>query len=65
MAHSIFGGEIHGGDVSLEDYHPFDPSPSSKASIRPGPIQHGTPLNPYIPAPNPSPPMPSDDDQSP
>ncbi|KAJ8448459.1 hypothetical protein Cgig2_022087 [Carnegiea gigantea] len=65
VPHSIFGGELHGGDVSLEDYRPFDPSPSSKASIRPGPIQHGTPLNPYIPTPKPSPPMPSDDDQSP
>lgn len=44
------------GTVNLEDYHPIDPVPSSKASIRPGPIQHGTPLMPYIPksAPPPS-----------
>ncbi|CAI9775427.1 unnamed protein product [Fraxinus pennsylvanica] len=38
-----------GGNASLEDYHPIDPVPSSKASVRPGPIQHGTPLMPYIP----------------
>lgn len=41
------------GGVNLEDYHPIDPVPSSKASIRPGPIQHGTPLMPYIPKPSP------------
>ncbi|KAB2076203.1 hypothetical protein ERO13_A06G023200v2 [Gossypium hirsutum] len=42
--------------VDLEDYrHRIDPVPSSKASIKPGPIEHGTPLNPYIPKP-PSPP---------
>ncbi|CAA2988796.1 uncharacterized protein LOC111391075 isoform X2 [Olea europaea var. sylvestris] len=37
------------GNASLEDYRPIDPVPSSKASVRPGPIQHGTPLMPYIP----------------
>ncbi|XP_057973417.1 uncharacterized protein LOC131161587 [Malania oleifera] len=37
------------GTVNLEDYLPIDPVPSSKASLRPGPIQHGTPLKPYIP----------------
>ncbi|KAG8491969.1 hypothetical protein CXB51_015359 [Gossypium anomalum] len=42
--------------VDLEDYrHRIDPVPSSKASIKPGPIEHGTPLNPFIPKP-PSPP---------
>ncbi|PSS31477.1 Unconventional myosin-VIIb like [Actinidia chinensis var. chinensis] len=41
------------GSVNLEDYRPIDPVPSSKASIRPGPIQHGTPLMPYIPKPSP------------
>ena len=41
--------------VSLDDYHPTDPSPSSKASIRPGPIDHGTPLIPFIPKPSPPP----------
>ncbi|KAH8487944.1 hypothetical protein H0E87_023862 [Populus deltoides] len=40
-------------NVNLEDYHPIDPVPSSKASIKPGPIEHGTPLNPYIPKPSP------------
>ncbi|KAJ8762548.1 hypothetical protein K2173_007987 [Erythroxylum novogranatense] len=44
-------------NVNLEDYHPIDPVPSSKASIKPGPIQHGVPLMPYIPKP--SPPAPS------
>ncbi|KAK1554647.1 hypothetical protein Q3G72_015179 [Acer saccharum] len=49
----------HGvGKVNLEDYHPIDPAPSSKASIKPGPIQHGSPLIPYIPKPLP-PPTPS------
>jgi hypothetical protein len=41
------------GKVNLDDYRPIDPVPSSKASIRPGPIQHGTPLMPYIPRPSP------------
>ena len=41
------------GSVDVEDYHPIDPVPSSKASIRPGPIQHGTPLIPFIPKPSP------------
>ncbi|CAK9177557.1 unnamed protein product, partial [Ilex paraguariensis] len=41
------------GNEELEDYHPIDPVPSSKASVRPGPIQHGTPLMPYIPKPSP------------
>ncbi|XP_028092577.1 uncharacterized protein LOC114292750 [Camellia sinensis] len=41
------------GSVNLEDYNPIDPVPSSKASLRPGPIQHGTPLMPYIPKPSP------------
>lgn len=39
--------------VSLEDYGPVDPSPSSKTSIKPGPIVHGTPFMPYIPQPSP------------
>ncbi|KAI3465274.1 hypothetical protein Pfo_021937 [Paulownia fortunei] len=46
------------GHVILEDYRPIDPVPSSKASIRPGPIQHGTPLMPYIPKPSPPPSQP-------
>ncbi|GMI82692.1 hypothetical protein HRI_001938500 [Hibiscus trionum] len=39
--------------VDMEDYHPIDPVPSSKASIKPGPIEHGSPLIPYIPKPSP------------
>ncbi|KAH7567514.1 hypothetical protein JRO89_XS07G0084900 [Xanthoceras sorbifolium] len=37
------------GKVNLEDYHPIDPVPSSKASIKPGPIEHSSPLIPHIP----------------
>ncbi|XP_042494773.1 uncharacterized protein LOC122074047 [Macadamia integrifolia] len=49
-----------GGNVNLEDYGSIDPSPSSKA-IESGPIEHGTPLMPYIPNPGPpSPPSSSD-----
>lgn len=44
---------IVAGNVNLEDYHPIDPVPSSKASLKPGPIQHGTPLIPFIPKPSP------------
>ncbi|KAF8410201.1 hypothetical protein HHK36_002723 [Tetracentron sinense] len=36
-------------NMNLEDYHLIDPVPSSKASIKSGPIEHGTPLMPYIP----------------
>ncbi|XP_009782382.1 uncharacterized protein LOC107809232 [Nicotiana tabacum] len=43
------------GKINLEDYRPIDPVPSSKASVRPGPIQHGTPLMPYIPKQPPPP----------
>ncbi|XP_072980370.1 uncharacterized protein [Typha angustifolia] len=37
------------GSINLEDYPRFDPSPSSKAAIKAGPIEHGTPLMPYVP----------------
>ncbi|GMN34950.1 hypothetical protein TIFTF001_005016 [Ficus carica] len=40
-------------NVNLEDYHPIDPVPSSKASVKPGPIEHGAPIIPYIPKPSP------------
>ncbi|KAK9023428.1 hypothetical protein V6N11_003648 [Hibiscus sabdariffa] len=40
-------------NVDMDDYHPIDPVPSSKASIKPGPIEHGSPLIPYIPKPPP------------
>ncbi|XP_009596529.1 uncharacterized protein LOC107789707 [Nicotiana tabacum] len=42
-------------NLDLEDYRPIDPVPSTKASIRPGPVEHGTPLMPYIPKPSPPP----------
>ncbi|KAL8144025.1 hypothetical protein V2J09_017057 [Rumex salicifolius] len=49
------GSVSHGkGKVGLDDYQTVDPSPSSKA-VRPGPIQHGTPLIPYIPSRSPPP----------
>ncbi|KAI3412909.1 uncharacterized protein J3R85_016809, partial [Psidium guajava] len=41
------------GKATLEDYGPIDPVPNSKASIRPGPIDHGTPLMPFMPKPSP------------
>ncbi|XP_061355681.1 uncharacterized protein LOC133300187 [Gastrolobium bilobum] len=41
------------GHVTLDDYNPIDPVPSAKASVNPGPIEHGTPLMPYIPKPPP------------
>ncbi|CAH9111054.1 unnamed protein product [Cuscuta epithymum] len=43
------------GKLNLEDYGPIDPVPSSKASVRPGPIKHDTPFLPYLPKP-PAPP---------
>lgn len=52
--------EGEAGKINLEDYrHPMDPVPSSKASVRPGPIEHGTPLMPYIPKQPPPPPPPT------
>ncbi|XP_009764500.1 uncharacterized protein LOC107821139 [Nicotiana tabacum] len=53
-----FGPSTTEGDSSnldMEDYRPIDPVPSTKASIRPGPVEHGTPLMPYIPRPSPPP----------
>lgn len=47
------------GNLNLDDYHPIDPVPSSKASIKPGPIEHGTPLNPFIPKRPPPPSSPA------
>ncbi|KAJ4836576.1 hypothetical protein Tsubulata_039785 [Turnera subulata] len=51
------GNNPSSADMNLEDYRPIDPVPSSKASIKPGPIQHGTPLNPFIPKPAPPSPV--------
>uniref|UniRef100_A0A0E0CWY1 Uncharacterized protein n=1 Tax=Oryza meridionalis TaxID=40149 RepID=A0A0E0CWY1_9ORYZ len=42
-------------NVMIDDYRPVDPSPSSKATIGAGPIEHGTPLLPYVPRPKPPP----------
>ncbi|XP_019156598.1 PREDICTED: uncharacterized protein LOC109153215 isoform X2 [Ipomoea nil] len=50
---SAYDGD--GGKAYTDDYGPIDPVPSSKASVKPGPIQHGTPLMPYIPIPSPPP----------
>ncbi|XP_027942003.1 uncharacterized protein LOC114195657 isoform X1 [Vigna unguiculata] len=49
-------------DMIPTDYSPVDPPPGSrsKASLYPDPIEHGTPLIPYIPKPAPSPPGDSD-----
>ncbi|KAK1275135.1 hypothetical protein QJS04_geneDACA001619 [Acorus gramineus] len=43
------------GNVEVEDYPHFDPAPSSKAAIRYAPIEHGTPLMPYVRKPSPPP----------
>nr|KYP48684.1 hypothetical protein KK1_029666 [Cajanus cajan] len=51
---SSIEGDI--GQVNLNDYGSVDPVPSTfQASVHAGPIEHGTPLNPYI-IPKPSPP---------
>lgn len=47
-------------NVRTDDYQPVDPSPSSKATIRAGPIEHGTPLLPYVPRYTPPPGHPKD-----
>uniref|UniRef100_A0A164X167 Uncharacterized protein n=1 Tax=Daucus carota subsp. sativus TaxID=79200 RepID=A0A164X167_DAUCS len=56
LDHSQVSGTSNAGSINPQDYGPVDPVPSSKASIQAGPIQHDTPLMPYIP---PSPPAPS------
>lgn len=38
-----------GDRVSLEDYNPIDPIPGGAKNVNPGPIEHGTPLMPFIP----------------
>ncbi|KAI4321069.1 hypothetical protein MLD38_034490 [Melastoma candidum] len=44
----------------LEDYGLIDPAPATKTSVGPRPIDHGTPLIPYLPQqPPPTPPLPS------
>ncbi|PWA92675.1 hypothetical protein CTI12_AA052430 [Artemisia annua] len=54
----FIGDESGNGNIDEDDYLPNDPAPSSKASIRPGPIEHGAPLMPYIPKPAPPSPGP-------
>ncbi|XP_028056190.1 uncharacterized protein LOC114260305 isoform X3 [Camellia sinensis] len=51
--HASITDKSNSGSIKLEDYNPIDLGPSSKASVRPGPIQYGTPLMPYIPKPSP------------
>ncbi|KAJ0228889.1 hypothetical protein HA466_0320990 [Hirschfeldia incana] len=47
-------------ELGLEDYNiRVDPTPTTKHSVRGGPIEHGSPLNPYIPKLPPPPPPPS------
>ncbi|XP_022981994.1 uncharacterized protein LOC111480979 isoform X2 [Cucurbita maxima] len=45
--------KAHPSGVNLDDYHPIDPVPSSKTSLKPGPIEHGAPLLPHMPNPPP------------
>ncbi|XP_058722213.1 uncharacterized protein LOC131594135 [Vicia villosa] len=47
--------------VSLEDYNPVDPTPGDdRKNVQPGPIEHGTPLMPFIPISPPPAPSPGD-----
>ncbi|BAT82605.1 hypothetical protein VIGAN_03264600 [Vigna angularis var. angularis] len=55
---NVKSGISNNGDMSqviLTDYNPVDPTPGSrtKASLYPDPIEHGSPLIPYIPKPSP------------
>lgn len=48
--------KIDTGYMTLDDYHPTHPPPGSRdVPFRPHPIEHGSPLNPYIPKPPPPP----------
>ncbi|CAF2363560.1 unnamed protein product [Brassica rapa] len=55
-------GQMAEMELGLEDYNiRVDPTPTTKHSVRGGPIEHGSPLNPYIPKlPPPPPPQPQD-----
>ncbi|CAI8584784.1 unnamed protein product [Vicia faba] len=49
------------GRVSVEDYNPVDPTPGrDQKNVNPGPIEHGTPLIPFIPISPPPKPGPGD-----
>lgn len=43
--------------MTLDDYHPIHPPPGSDPDeiLRPRPVEHGSPLNPYMPKPPPPP----------
>lgn len=45
-------------DIDLKDYQSVDPVPSSRTTIRSGPIEHNAPLNPWIISHPPPPPHP-------
>ncbi|XP_045810078.1 uncharacterized protein LOC123904453 [Trifolium pratense] len=43
-----------GDQVTLKDYNPIDPLPGvGPSNVNAGPIEHGTPLMPFIPKPPP------------
>ncbi|KAL9415294.1 hypothetical protein AB3S75_043557 [Citrus x aurantiifolia] len=48
-SNTVTQGKFIEGSINLEDYHQIDPVPSSSAAVTSGPIEHGSPLMPYIP----------------
>nr|XP_027189381.1 uncharacterized protein LOC113786241 [Cicer arietinum] len=52
---------IETGDISnhatLEDYNPIDLSPGAAKNVKAGPIEHETPLMPFLPKPPPPSPL--------
>ncbi|KAG0478215.1 hypothetical protein HPP92_012934 [Vanilla planifolia] len=46
-------GEDNLNSYTMDDYLMPDPTPSSKVDVHSGPIEHGTPTNPFIPSPTP------------
>ncbi|KAH9695214.1 hypothetical protein KPL71_022672 [Citrus sinensis] len=49
ISNTVTQGKFIEGSINLEDYHQIDPVPSSSAAVTSGPIEHGSPLMPYIP----------------
>ncbi|XP_061958683.1 uncharacterized protein LOC133679955 [Populus nigra] len=47
----ISSEEIQKDNINMEGYSKIDPAPKSTATIVSRPIEHGTPLIPYIPGP--------------
>ncbi|KAL9333625.1 hypothetical protein Peur_073764 [Populus x canadensis] len=47
----ISSEEIQKDNINMEGYSKIDPTPKSTATIVSRPIEHGTPLIPYIPGP--------------